>query len=772
MIRAEALVRAGFTALLLYLFSLGATFNAIFIPDFQALSLLLLALIGAGWLLLRWRAGWVWHRTPLDAAFVLWCAAFAVALLGNLTDARRILIGVWYSLLYIAIWYLLTDLLANSGHKRPAIRAALMDAALISGAVVALLGFWQAATSPNPLAARPVSTLGNPNALAAYLVVLVGLAGGRLLSLRAWPGRALGLFSLLTNGLLLLWTASRGGWLGGVAALMTVGALWLHDRDLLRPAHLLVWLRAQRAGVRGLLIAGTLSMLAGLAVMAALVLRSLNEPGRQAELRTFLWDSALTMFAEKPLTGHGLFTYGKGLIRLNSMPPTTPHTHAHSIPLNIAAELGLLGLAALLLTLGIAAWTLRANWRASAERRAERAMLIAGAGGVVGFGAHHLLDLPAMMPAVALIGLLALALTLAPVEPQPLRAAWRRYGHPVAVLALWAILLGTGAWSAAIYRQYNIVVSEAIRSSDFLTGARDLQSVIDAEPHLAVYHWQQAMLYGMAAHQTEDTTIRAEAAAAALAAFDRVLVSNPDNADLHANRAALLNLLGDREAALAAFREATDRAPRAWPLWLAAGRYAEAQGATQAAAEAYTQLIAVVTDNPANADALGVTLHPALTGSPLFAGLPTPPLDGLAEVAVVWQSGDVQAALALWEAGAPWPSGQAAQAAVLRALIARGLGDGAASATWLAQAETTGDTPYEALWLLYGYAALADDMTRPERLAALDAALTPGDWQADYVNGGNLWRGNFSRSTTLRVFLPGVGYEARDPLLLYLRSVL
>lgn len=764
MIRVETLTRAVVAALFTFWFGMGATFNGVFIAEVHALILPLVAMIVAGWLFIHWRAKWTWYRTPLELPFVLWYAAIFFSLVTNLTDWRRILIGLWYVTLYVGVWYIFSDILANSGLKRAAIRAALIDSALISGAVVVGFGFWQLANTGRIGGGilgfpRPVSTFGNPNSLAAFLVVIVSFAFGRLLAVKELFPRLLAGGIFLLSALLLLLTSSRGGWIGGAAGLATVVALWLIERDLFSPRKLRAWFNERTAAVKALLAVLLTALFIGGVGVAVYIFTTLDDPGRNTDLRTFIWDSALTMFAEKPLTGHGLFTFGKGLVRLNSMPPTTPHSHAHSIPLQVAAELGVVGLAALIFTIIVALRTLRQSWQQARDRRAERAAITASAAGMVAFGVHHLFDLPAMMPAIAILGILTLALTLTPVEPVPLQAQWRRYGHPVAMLVLWGALLATGWWSAGIYQRYVEIIRVGLEAGDYLGAARDLQTIIDADPGMPLYYWQQGYFYGAVASITEDTAEREAAAQAGVAAFDQALQTDPQSADAWANRGGLLRQLGQDAEALNALRTAAESAPKSWPLWLTYARHAELLGEDEQARAGYLRLIEAV-----GIDAQGVYLHPALIHSPIFQTFDPPAFTGLAQVVAIWkQQDDPQGALATWDENAPWTFQTEIAAWIIRALIAHDLNDDAQAQEWLVRADAVDDQSYEGLWVFYAKTILGGE--DPEELADQMAVRL---LEADYLNGVNLWRNTFLRDVTSRIFLPQVGYESLDPLLVYL----
>ena len=144
---------------------------------------------------------------------------------------------------------------------------------------------------------------------------------------------------------------------------------------------------------------------------AVVLINSLSIGGRGLDLRTWLYETAMQMFAQRPLTGNGLFTFGAGLSRLNSLPPLEPHSHAHNVILQVAAELGVVGLIALALT----AWAaLHALLRAI--RRPVDPITVMGIAAFAGFATHQMFDLPAMMPTIALAALIALLLAVTPGE--------------------------------------------------------------------------------------------------------------------------------------------------------------------------------------------------------------------------------------------------------------------------------------------------------------------------------------------------------------------
>ncbi len=401
---------------------------------------------------------WQWQTTPLDLAIVVWIVAFALSLLTNLDSWRRIALGLWFMGVYIGAWYLLWQALAN----RVLRRAWLIDALLIAGVPVVFVGFaqvWLAITSGLPLP-RPVGTLGNANTLAALLVMLIPFTAGRLAESRAPLARVLlGLYTL-ANLVLLALTFSRGGWIGGVVGL----AVWVALRFPVRQ----IWAALPRFQKTALIALALLAAAGG----AVVLLNSLGIGGRGLDLRTWLYQTALELFAQRPLTGHGLFTFGAGLSRLNSLPPLEPHSHAHNLILQVAAELGIVGLIALALT----AWAaLRALLR-TLHRPADP-VTVMGIAAFAGFAAHQMLDLPAMMPTIALAALIALLIALAPSEStgEPL-ALTRRAWQPWLIALSGIVLVIAGAWSAINYQRYVAILTDANSSHDFHAAADQLQA--------------------------------------------------------------------------------------------------------------------------------------------------------------------------------------------------------------------------------------------------------------------------------------------------------
>jgi O-antigen ligase len=279
--------------------------------------------------------------------------------------------------------------------------------------VVSLAGMWQAFTGIglrrawrdyDPFITRINATFSDPNALAAFLAVMVpltlALAGGARDSRRrgVWmAGAAVCLVTLLT-------TAGR---IGSGAALVGVGVLaigaWRLDLDLADPS------RFVRTHFRALVRLATVVIVCAVLLLAALgtaldarhesqrsyvdtwlytlnLRRPLNET---AKGRIAIWKTAIAMIEDRPVFGVGAGRIYRVFQNYSQSVPDAPKgvaLSAHNTFLNIGAELGLVGLAAWLGLLASVAWAGARQLRSSA-RESEAADTWLRLGLLAGFSA-------------------------------------------------------------------------------------------------------------------------------------------------------------------------------------------------------------------------------------------------------------------------------------------------------------------------------------------------------------------------------------------------
>lgn len=548
------------TLICLYLLSpFGATFNGVVIPDTHAVTYGLILAALFAWLVLRLRQRWRWHRTALDPIMPLWLLAIWASMLANPEAVRRSLIALWFVAMYIGTWYFLQDWIAN----RPSSKELAVDGLLGAGLMVIIFSALQILLTDRLL--QPASVMGNSNALGSVLVVIVPLALRKVWRARTDAHRAVWcLYSAIAIANLIL-TLSRGAWIGLFVACAMLLLLLLTHYGLLSPARFLVWWDKRRKRSRRLALTSSVMVMLCLVCAAALIVHSFTLRERRADLRTEIWRSALIQFSDAPFTGQGLFAFGRNNSRYLSIPPAQSYAHAHNLPLNVAAEMGILGLLALGATVALTAHRLHRIWQVkSGEDRRDWIFFVAP---VVGLAVHHFFDVTAMMPAVALLGIVSLALAFDPSNDLSFLSA--RLGRLCAlgVTILWICLLALGVRNSQVRSRYiealrlSAVSSEYPRIGKLALQYRQALDVLDeliaSDPTMPVYHLQSAILWGLLAAGGE-----AEATGEGIEAFERFLDLEPYHAISWANLAVLQWQSGDRSAAIRSMERARRLAPR------------------------------------------------------------------------------------------------------------------------------------------------------------------------------------------------------------------
>lgn len=264
-------------------------------------------------------------------------------------------------------WALLAGALAN------AVCAGVQMAGLADGRLVLPMS-----------GTRAGGNLGQPNHLAAHLVLGAVSAAHLAGTGRLGRGASASLTLILALGL--HWAGSRTGW--PMLAVLLAGSFAI--RPAVGAAAARVW-RRQFAGLAVIWLALDLVRVAfpGAPGAAPAAARMTAETGSLVE-RLRIWEGALGMLRDAPLTGIGYGRFAEAfLARAPDLTPPVPATmtaHAHSLPLQVAAEFGLIGLAVLVAC--AAAWLLHAR-RGRAVPESAWALGIAGT-----LAVHALVEYP------------------------------------------------------------------------------------------------------------------------------------------------------------------------------------------------------------------------------------------------------------------------------------------------------------------------------------------------------------------------------------------
>jgi tetratricopeptide (TPR) repeat protein len=578
------------TALILgfsYFVLAGGTLNGVMRFRLRVISQGLLALIFVVWLFARAQKGEKLVRASFDTAMLAFLGVQILAALLS-TDPRRSLAfcGQWIA---YALWfYLLRDLLRHGWPAELAVKSLLIVSGILVGLGLTGVGAqwirWAATGDfalPLPLLQqRFYSLLGDPNMTADLLNLLWPLALARLASAQARSARTL--LSLWLAAVLFtqLLTRSQGGLVGLVVSTLSTLLLLLL---VARPPWFergWSWFKGHKLALWGLglsvagLAGGFMGLLAGGDLVAS---------------RGELWTAAWQTFLRSPLWGSGPFTFGTQYMLHASVPPRPAYPHAHNYWLNTVAETGLLGLAASVWVAAALGAALLRRWRRATLP--HRALMAGGVGSLTGFAAHSLADNHIVLPGIGLIviAVLALALTGEEVPSTHPRRSYRLsvvwLGLPALILTLGSFLSGRAYWHYEQGRQ--------LAESDLWADAvPSIERAVGLDPHLAFYRFQSGFAHSVLAADAPE----GDHLTAAIEAYERGIILEPNYSLNHANLGVLYGSAGRLEEAIAKLERAVQLAPDANLYHLNLGRLYEAADRVGEAAIEYDRFLTASPD--------------------------------------------------------------------------------------------------------------------------------------------------------------------------------
>ena len=357
-------------------------------------------------------------------------------------------------------------------------------------------GWWQAsgaALSLPPIGYRPSGLfLGHANVFAGYLNLVIPIAIVRSTTALSRRDRMLWYLAIVIFLMTQLLSSSRGGWLAGIAAIVTTVAILLirrADAGGVLNAIRQNWIKLV-AGA-GLLLVGTIIVL-----IAAEV-----SPGHAPLLsaRSGIWKPAWTIIQSSPVLGHGPASFSALFAIQKQIPPGFATSHAHNMLLQTWAELGLIGLLLLVLASVLLIFAFISAWR---HRSTARLAAYGGAG--IAVLLHNQLDYlfesPGYLMGVAVI--IGLLYSHAP-ESQSLRLTrgWVTLTIGLALIPFIAsvALGGRGA------REYWDGVA-AGRAGDWEQASDQICRSMELEYSMPLYTFQCGLALAYLAEQENDFT--------------------------------------------------------------------------------------------------------------------------------------------------------------------------------------------------------------------------------------------------------------------------
>ncbi len=307
-------------------------------------------------------------KTPLDSPVVFLIAvcvvSVVISILRNKDDRIAIfLMGfdniVFLILNWVAIFYITVYTLKKREYIRTAINLLFIAGGIASAyGILQYLGMepiWQEAV--DPFGGRCVSTFGNPNFLASFLVLLLPLALVKMLLSEKMSEK---IFLFITGSLMftaLICTSTRSAWIGFIASLIII---WI---------FLIFKVKDKKTILKHFIYLAVIIIVSLVVVFSApgkrvigervLSTLSIQKSGTASSQRFLIWSSAKDMFFDFPIIGSGWGTLelfypwyqGKYLRSAKYAPLKTHANRAHNEILQFLAETGIIGL-------GVAVWLL------------------------------------------------------------------------------------------------------------------------------------------------------------------------------------------------------------------------------------------------------------------------------------------------------------------------------------------------------------------------------------------------------------------------------
>jgi O-antigen ligase len=341
------------------------------------------------------------HLTLLDYAVLFWLALGFISLLW--TERRAPAITELRVLMVEPILFYLIIRTMQLKHRS---LLSLIDALLAAGFTVAFIGLFQFIQGQAVITAeegvrRLASVYGSPNNVGLFLGRCIPFVLAFAVSMTDRPRRLLALGALLTMIAAVILSQSAGAlFLGVPAALFTV--------------LMLVWGRRGRLILLILVVVIALAFV--LSLQSARFARVLDFDSGTNFFRIRVWQSALNMIADHPLTGLGLdqFLYAfRGHYILPDAWQEPNLSHPHNFVLDFWVRLGIMGVIAFII-MQIGFWR-QVLWFYRNTRRGqtlEYALMIGAVGCMINLLAHGLVDNSVYVQDLVYVFVLMLALAV------------------------------------------------------------------------------------------------------------------------------------------------------------------------------------------------------------------------------------------------------------------------------------------------------------------------------------------------------------------------
>jgi O-antigen ligase len=427
------------------------------------LAIVLTSILGILWGIDGWRKGTWAVRIPwITWPFLAFVAASLFSLLGA-TNGRFVV----QSLVLLVVFFFLLVLISSAAREKRDVTL-LLGSFLASVSLVSLYGLLQyAGVLAGPSAGKGldqvISTLGNREYIAGLLAYILLPAVILIFRLRSTLVRLAALVLIAFNFGALMLLDQAGANVALIAAFLAAVIGWL----IFRPVEPL---RRARAWILALILvvglaylveapSGPLNSVVGLSADGT---SWIGTVWRQNSGATRAWDwwIGLEMWKESPWVGVGLGNYKLEFLPYKAQFLQTPRganydfyipraAQAHNEYVQVLAEVGVFGLAAVAAFLIFLATSLLSRLRRNADE-GDRLDLILFSAGLVAVVVHALVSFPAHLPTSSLAAILFCGLALSPAYGDRATASFRVRGWKLRAAVVVMAVAGTAISVVAV----------------------------------------------------------------------------------------------------------------------------------------------------------------------------------------------------------------------------------------------------------------------------------------------------------------------------------
>lgn len=511
--------------------------------DMTIFPLLVASTILFSGIVISWLIWGQWTSWKTMIPFLLWMILAALSILTSF-DSRRSASELGIMLLTIVVFLLSMDLVAHGWKPDLIVRCLLIVGAIaVCFTWYGVFGWYRywLAVSPGDWLPDIPYRLPSPNVQAWNFNALMMLIGGKFLFEKSKGIKVVLLvYGIATAGLIYL-TSSRSGWIATGLGLIVLLVLYAKLQKFDWKVKLLK-LKNNRLKFNAVVFFSfVVIILAGY-----LLYRQALHPshGSLLKSRYEFWEPAIATFLSHPITGQGLFTFSSALINAHSTPPFGIYLHAHSIPLTILAESGVIGISLLVILI---VWLI--NLIIKRYRTIEIGSYASFTGIVAALSAaavHSLFDSFIGKS----LGTLVLAIAAGAVFSQPGERG-KKISRPIWALLLPAFYLGL------IWVGHPMVLGASAADKQNWGEAETLFSeAVKRDPNLMTTWQQKGIAEAVIAFDGEESTL-----AEAITSYEKAVEIDPYWSLNHLNLGALYYANGDLGAAEESLFKATQLAP-------------------------------------------------------------------------------------------------------------------------------------------------------------------------------------------------------------------